>query len=481
MVPASLLQPATLTISLLLAQVETSAKTVSLLMQPLEIIPLNSLATYLRRLVEGKLWLKVLFAMLAGMVAGALLHPATGLVPETVSQGLGEWLALPGNLFLKLVQMIMIPLIFSSIISGIVSNSSEQLQQMGVRLLLYFIATTTLSITLATVLSLIFQPGATMYEKRAFVGPETSPHSTATQEPAFQNIPEAISNLIPENPLASMLSGEMLSIVIFTIIVGIAIIQLSPDTVRPMLQLLHAIQEICMTVVSWAMRLVPYAVFGLIAQLASSIGIEGLAGIAYYIGVVLLGLALLLGCYMVILLVFGQTSPITFMRDIREVQLLAFSTTSSAAVMPLSMKTADEKLGVSSKISDFVIPVGATINMDGTALYQGISALFIAQAYGIELSMSQLILMMITLVAASIGTPAIPGGGVVILATVLQSVGIPAQGLMIIIGVDRILGMFRTAVNVTGDLTACVVFDRWQKREGEPTNQRGGGRLPEAA
>jgi len=185
-------------------------------------------------------------------------------------------------------------------------------------------------------------------------------------------------------------------------------------------------------------------------------------------GEVLMGLFLLLTFYLLLVTFFGGKNPFKFLSHVREVQLLAFSTTSSAAVMPLSMKTADEKLGVSSKISDFIIPIGATINMDGTALYQCISAIFIAQAYGMELSLINILLIMLTIVGASIGTPSIPGGGVVILASILQSAGIPTEGLIIIIGVERILGMFRTAVNVTGDLTACVVFDRWEKVFGKP-------------
>ncbi len=433
----------------------------------IDITPLNDLVVYLRKLIESKLWLKVIVALALGALAGVLLNPAAGIFSEELSQSIGNWLSLPGRLFLRLVQMIMIPLIFTSIISGIVSNSNDQLKKMGLRLLLYFIATTAVSIVIGVVLTVLLKPGLYVYQKKAFALPEASSTDPVSNKPLFENIPESISNLIPDNPLASMVTGEMLSIVVFTVIVGIAITQLSDKTVTPIARFMEAIQEISMTVVSWAMLLVPYAVFGLIAELTSSVGIDGLAGIGYYTLVVLLGLALLLLFYLLLVAVLGRTNPFAFMRKIREVQLLAFSTTSSAAVMPLSMKTADEKLGVSSKVSDFVIPIGATINMDGTAIFQCISALFIAQAYGIELTVINLLLITVTIVAASIGTPAIPGGGVVVLASVLQSAGIPTEGLVIIIGVDRILGMFRTAVNVTGDLTACLIFNRWQVHEEE--------------
>lgn len=209
------------------------------------------------------------------------------------------------------------------------------------------------------------------------------------------------------------------------------------------------------------MLLVPFAVFGLIAALLSRTSVEIFYGLGYYMAVVILGLAILVAFYLVLVLAITKKNPFKFLKAIKEPQLLAFSTASSAAVMPLSMKTADEKLGVSSNISDFIIPVGATINMDGTAVFQCITTLFMAQAYGIELTVINLLLITFTVVAASIGTPAIPGGGVIILASVLQSAGIPIDGLIIIIGIDRILGMFRTAVNVTGDLTACLIFDKF--------------------
>lgn len=426
----------------------------------MEITPLNSLAHSLRKLIEGKLWLKVLIAIAIGAGIGVLLNPDTQLVSMKTSTTIGNWLALPGTIFLKLVQMIMIPLIFTSIVTGILSNSGDQLKRMGPRLLVYFVATTFVSIFIGTLLALVFRPGALVREKGIFeLPPLQEPPSQGNE--IFENIPQAISELIPSNPLAAMISGEMLPIVIFTVIIGLAMTQLSAKTLGLTNKAVETMQKVCMTVVSWAMQLVPYAVFGLVAQLTSSLGADGLLSIGYYMAVVLLGLFVLLVIYLILVGIVGQRSPFTFMKKITSVQLLAFSTTSSAAVMPLTMKTADEELGVSSKVSDLIIPIGATINMDGTALFQCISALFLAQAFGVELSLANIAVMMLTIVAASIGTPAIPGGGVVILASVLQSIGIPAEGLVIIVGVDRILGMFRTAVNVTGDLTACLVFERW--------------------
>lgn len=431
-----------------------------------EIKTLKSLNTYLQKLVEGKLWLKVIIALFLGVGVGILLSPGFGWVSINTSQVLGNWLALPGKLFLKLVQMIMIPLIFASIIRGIASNDEEQLRKMGLGVVVYFIFTTAISITIGTVITLLIKPGALIHEQSVEEHKEAiSAIATYNSSiPTWSDIPNAISELLPDNPLASMVTGEMLSIVIFTIIIGIAITALNKTMLQPILTLLSAVQEICMTVVKWAMKLVPLAVFGLMAQLSLSIGVSSLTGIGLYFAVVLLGLLILLGLYLFLVGVLGKTNPLSFLKNIRDVQLLAFSTTSSAAVMPLSLKTAEDKLKVSPSISNFIIPVGATVNMDGTAIYQCITTLFIAQAYGLEMSLLNIVLVMVTIVAASIGTPAIPGGGVVILASVLQGAGIPTEGIVIIIGVERILGMFRTAINVTGDLTACIVFDKWHNK-----------------
>lgn len=429
----------------------------------LEFRPINNLSIYLDRLIQGRLWLKVIIGLVLGALVGIILNPSSGIISEKNGLWIADWLDLPGQVFMRLIQMVMIPLIFTSIISGIVSNTSENLKSFGLKLLLYFIFTTSVAIIIGILTTIVFKPGNYIYKLGGF------PNSNGNSEPLIEeekvnlidNIPNAISNLIPNNPLETLLTGEMLGIVIFTIIIGIAITQLKDSSARPIIRFSEAIQKICMIVVSWAMRLVPYAVFGLIAALISRIGIEIFYGLGYYMGVVIIGLIFLMLFYLTLILTITKKNPLTFLKAIKEPQLLAFSTASSAAVMPLSMKTADEKLGVSPNVSDFVIPVGATINMDGTALFQCVTTLFMAQAYGMELTMINLVLITVTVVAASIGTPAIPGGGVIILASVLQSSGIPVDGLIVIIGIDRILGMFRTVVNVTGDLTACLIFDKF--------------------
>ncbi len=421
---------------------------------------LNELSVYVRGLVENKLWLQVLIGFALGALLGVFLNPSMGYIQAETSISISHWLNLPGEVFMKMVQMVMIPLIFTSIMSGLVNNASDTLQSFGVRLLLYFLFTTMVAITLGVLAAYILRPGDYISNSGPFSVTAATPAVESAAKPAI-NIPESIANMIPVNPLEAILTGELLSIVIFTIIIGIALTQLDSKTARPVISFMEAIQKICMVVVGWAMRLVPYAVFGLIAAMMASTGTEALLGLGYYMVVVLAGLLALTLFYLLVYALLTRQNPWHFLQHIRDAQLLAFSTASSAAVMPLSMKVADEKLGISSKISDFVIPIGATINMDGTALFQSLTVIFLAQVYGIELALTDVVLLSFTVVAASIGTPAIPGGGVVVLATVLQSSGIPAEGLLVIVGIDRILGMFRTAVNVTGDLVATSIFNRW--------------------
>ena len=433
---------------------------------PLEIIKprsLKYLTRHLQHLIQGRLWLKVLIAMVLGVSAGIILGPSAGLVDPKASSVVGEWLALPGNIFLGLIQMIVVPLIFASVIRGLAaSEDMDQLRKMGLRVVIYFVATTTIAITIGLALALLIQPGNFIDSGSVTAaGDAGTAAGEAAEVPGIEQVPEIIAGILPDNPLGSMVQGEMLQVVLFAIILGIAIVTMTPKQSKPLLELLGSLQEVCMTVVRWAMLLAPVAVFGLLAQITMKVGMEALLGMAVYVSTVLLGLLCLVSVYLFLVFFIGRKTPWEFLKAAREVQLLAFSTSSSAAVMPLSMETAEEKLGVRPSITQFLIPLGATINMDGTALYQGVAAVFLAQVYGVDLSFAGLLLIIITTVGASIGAPSTPGVGIIILSMVLNSVGVPSSGIALIIGVDRILDMSRTAVNVTGDLTACMVMDRW--------------------
>lgn len=426
---------------------------------------LKNLNYHLQELMKGRLWLKIMIGMILGIITGLLLGPSIGILNPKMSYTIGEWLALPGYLFLALLQMIVVPLVFASIIRGIASGEDmDQLKKIGLRTVGFFLVTTAFAILVGLTLALTINPGT--YISNELVQGTMASNATQNDSSGLRAIdmaelPSMITTVVPTNPLGSLATGQMLQVVIFSIIIGVALVSMQPVQSKPLLELLGSLQEVSMTVVRWSMLLAPVAVFGLISKFTLNLGIDALLGMLVYVGTVLLGLLLMLIVYMLIILVVTRKNPLTFLRSIRDVLLLAFSTSSSAAVMPLSIKTAEENIGVRPSVSQFVIPLGATINMNGTALYQSIAAVFLAQIFGVDLSFVDLLLIMVTVVGASIGTPSTPGVGIVILAMILNSVGIPTSGIALIIGVDRILDMSRTAVNVTGDLVTCVIMDKW--------------------
>ena len=418
------------------------------------------LSHHLQALVRDRLWLKVLIGMGLGLIVGVLIGPSTGLVAPETGSSVGNWLAFPGRLFLASIQMIVIPLVVASIVRGLAASENvEQLRALGIRVTLFFAVTTAVAAVIGLTVGNLLDPGK-MVTGLAPVAEEAAPVA-APGALSVSAIPDVLIDLLPGNPLNSMVEGEMLQIVVFSVVLGIALVTMPTAQSRPMLDLLGSLQEICMTVVRWAMVLAPYAVFGLMAQLTSKIGLGAILGLGFYVITVLLGLAVMMIVYLAMLRVIADVRASAFLRDTREVLLLAFSTSSSAAVMPLSIRTAEDKLGVRPSISQFVIPLGATINMNGTALYQSVATVFIAQVYGVDLSIASMALIVAMAVGASIGSPATPGVGIVILSMVLGAVGIPPAGVALIMGVDRILDMSRTAINVTGDLVACRVMEKW--------------------
>lgn len=422
---------------------------------------LKHLSGYLATLVEGRLWLKVLIGMFAGLGVGVLLGPGAGLLTPATGVMVGNWLALPGQLFLVVIQMIVVPLVIASVIRGLAASENlEQLRRLGLVVTAFFVATTAIAAVIGLWVAGLLAPGESLAGTISIAATaETA--STAPAVPGVADLPAALISLLPGNPLSSIVQGEMLQVVLFSMVVGIALVSMPPVQSRPLLDLLDSLQQVCMTVVQWAMRLAPLAVFGLMARLTSQIGFDALLSMAFYVGTVLLALLLMMGIYFLLLFFFARLSPFSFLRATRELLLLAFSTSSSAAVMPLSIKTAEESLGVRPSIAQFVIPLGATINMNGTALYQGVAAMFLAQVYSVEISAAGMLLIVAMAVGAAVGSPGTPGVGIVILAMVLTTVGIPAEGVALLMGVDRILDMSRTAVNVAGDVVAAKLMDRW--------------------
>lgn len=423
---------------------------------------LKDLHTSLLGLIRAHLWMQVLAGMMLGILAGMAIGPSAGWLEPATGRVLGDWLALPGKLFLTLIQMIVIPLVIASIIRGLAASENvEQLRKTGIGVLLYFIATTALAVSIGIAVAWVIEPG--QYIDSASVQSTMGVMPAIPQAEAgieLSALPEKIVGLLPTNPLDAMLTANMLQVVVFSLIFGIALVMMPAKQARPLLDLTGSLLEVCMTIVRWAMWLAPFAVFGLLAQLVAKLGLDAILGMGVYVATVLGGLLLMLAVYMAILLLGARRSPTGFLRSAREVLLLAFSTSSSAAVMPLSIKTAEEKLGVRASIAQFVIPLAATINMNGTALYQGVAALFLAQVFGIDLSLSQLVLIVVVAVGAAIGSPSTPGVGIVILAMVLNSVGIPAAGIALIMGVDRIRS--RNGALPTHSCAGC--FPDWRLR-----------------
>lgn len=419
-------------------------------------------------LIKKKLWAQVILGLLLGLALGIFLGPETGIVEKNVAELITEWLSIPANLFLKIIQMIIIPLIFASIIRGLTSaGNMEQLQKLGLGAALYFVATTAIALSIGILVVTTIMPGNfidSSLVKESF-GIEDLGETIERADLTIHDIPQSLVGLVPSNPLSSFMSGEMLSIIIFAIIIGVAMITLPKQSSKPILDLLESIQKITMKVVSWAMRLAPFAAFGLMAGITSKLGLAALTGLGAYMITVVIGLFAMMGVYILIIKFFAKRPISSTFKMMKNPQLLAFSTSSSAAVMPISIKTAEEELKVKPEVSQFIIPLGATINMDGTALYQIVAVFFLAQLFSVDLGITTILLIALTALAASIGAPSAPGTGIVILSTILIAAGIPPVGVILLLGVDRILDMTRTMVNVTGDLTACLFFDKRIKSE----------------
>lgn len=417
---------------------------------------------HLTKLIQRQLWMQILLALVLGVFFGSWLSPEGGrAVQAETAYSIAEWVKLPGTIFLNMIQMVVIPLVLSSIMLGVGgSGDTSNLKSVGLKIAPYFVLTTTLAVTIGITLALLIQPGN--YVDVDALMANTNTTMPATIAPASDiSIPQRLSALIPTNITRAIYEQSMLQLVIFAILMGLAMASVPRKRVAALRDMVEGVQEISMKVVGWAMLLAPYAVFGLLSEISIKVGLEVLLGMSAYVGTVLLGLFCLYLTYLMIVKLFAQRSVFPFAKAVRPAQLLAFSTSSSAAVMPLSLQIAQDELNVDDSTAKFVVPLGATVNMDGTALYQVIAAVFLAQVFGVDLQIHEILLLAITTVGASIGSPSTPGVGIVILATVLNSIGVPAEGIALILGVDRILDMCRTSVNVTGDLVACTVMQRW--------------------
>ena len=353
-----------------------------------------------------------------------------------------------GKIFIASLQMLVVPLVLVSLICGVSSlEDSSKLGRMGLKTVGLYLLTTAIAVALALFAAYIVGPGVgANFPAAEFAAKEAPP------------LINTIINLVPKNPISAMAEGKMLQIIVFAVLFGFALTQ-AGEKGRAVTEFFQNMNEVIMKMVTIIMAIAPYGVFALIAKLMATLGIESILPLAKYFFLVI-AVLLIHGAltYPLLLKFMAKLDPIKFLKKMRAVQLFAFSTASSGATIPVSMETVTKRLGVKNSIASFTVPLGATINMDGTAIMQGVATVFIAQVYQVDLSFIQYLTIILTAVLASIGTAAVPGVGLITLTMVLTQVGLPVQGIALIIGVDRILDMIRTAVNVTGDATvSCII------------------------
>ena len=391
------------------------------------------------------------------------------------SQGLGDftsaWIAPFGKIFLNLLKLIAVPLVLSSLITGVASLSdTKKLSRIGGKTITIYIATTAVAVTIGLVSVNILQPGDTVPEDMKLKLQETyevaaSGRLEAANDAKNRSFLQPIVDMVPDNVFSSASNNSnMLQVVFVAIIVGIALIQIPKNKGKPVLDFFEGINELVIKLVDNIMLFAPIGVFALIADTITSVAgnnlnniIELLSALGYYMLAVIIGLILqMLITYTTVLKIFSKMDLKTFYKGIAPAQLLAFSTSSSGATLPVTMERCEDELEVSEEVSAFVLPLGATINMDGTALYQAVAAVFIAQTLGMDLTLGAQLTIVFTAVLASIGTAAVPGAGIIMLIIILEAVGVPSAGIALILGVDRILDMMRTVTNVTGDASVAV-------------------------
>ncbi|MCI2963256.1 dicarboxylate/amino acid:cation symporter [Shewanella sp. N2AIL] len=385
------------------------------------------------------LWLQILVGMVLGITVGVVLgEQATVLKPI-------------GTLFVNIIKMLIVPLVFCSLIVGVTSmEDTAKMGRIGFKSFTFYLCTTAIAISIGLAVGYVIQPGAGLDL------PLPSGVSDVAKE--VPSVMQTLINIVPTNPIAALANGQILQVIVFAVALGIALVLIG-DHGKPAIKVFESLAEAMYKLTDMVMKLAPYGVFGLMAWVAGAYGIEMLLPLLKVIVAVYVGCIIhVLGFYSIVLSMFSKLNPLHFFKGISNAMAVAFTTSSSAGTLPASMKCASEYLGVNKKISSFVLPLGTTINMDGTALYQGVTALFVAQAFGIDLTWVDYLTIILTATLASIGTAGVPGAGLVMLTLVLSTVGLPLEGVALIAGIDRILDMARTVVNVSGDLVATTVI-----------------------
>lgn len=401
----------------------------------------------------GRLTLLILVGMLAGLVFGLVLN---GLgVGGTAREAVLGTLQVGGAIFVASLKLLVVPLVFVSIVCGAASlDDVSKLGRVGGKTLALYLATTTIAIAIAVAAAALVRPGAGF----------ALPTDVRYAPPPAPPLSEVLLGIFPTNPVQAMAEGNMLQIIVFAVLFGVAM-TLAGAPGKRLLSFFQDANEVVLRLVLVLMKLAPFGVFCLIAKVFAEQGFGAFAPLLKYFFLVLAVLAVhMLVVYPSLLVSLGRLSPLVFLRGMREPMAVAFGTSSSNATLPVTLRAVEHKLGVHNAIASFTIPLGATINMDGTAIMQGVATCFIAQVYGVDLSTTDYLMVVVTATLASIGTAGVPGVGLVMLAMVLRQVNLPVEGIALIIGVDRLLDMSRTVVNVTGDAAVTCIVARSEGR-----------------
>jgi Na+/H+-dicarboxylate symporter len=407
-----------------------------------------------------KLHTKILIALIAGTLAGIM---ANFLDIGPLRQFLIAIQPL-GDAWIRLITMIVVPLVVASLLVGTASlGDLRKVGRIGGKTILYYMTTTAIAVTIGLGISNLVRPGSSIEDSTRdtlaaqFEGEAANRMILAEEKPSTVQV---LLDMIPRNPVKAAAEMDLLPLIVFTIIFGAAITMVDAERRDAVLVFFHGVNDASMVMIHWVMKLAPYAVFALIGSVVAQFGLDLLRSLLVYSLVVVGGLLLHAGItYGFVLRFLVRLNPVDFMRRIANAPLIAFSTSSSNATLPVTIETAEEEVGVSEEVASFVLPLGATINMDGTALYQAVAVMFIAQIYGIPLGLGEQLIIVLTATLASVGAAGVPSAGIITLIIVLNAVGMADQvqaGIALILGVDRILDMCRTAVNVTGDLTAAT-------------------------
>lgn len=397
----------------------------------------------------------IFIALLTGAVFGILIHyfVPVGFFRDTLL--INGILYVLGNGFIRLMQMLVVPLVFCSLVCGAMAiGDTKTLGTVGVKTIIFYLVTTALAVTLALSVAWVIKPGQGMHE--------TVSDTSAAVETTTIQFADTLLNIIPKNIFSSLADGDMLPVIVFALFIGILLASMG-NRVSTVANFFSQFNDIMMEMTTAVMKAAPVGVFCLIAKTFAGIGFDAFFPMLKYMGSVMLALALqCFVVYQVLLFLFTRLNPLKFIKKFFPVMTFAFSTSTSNATIPLSIDTLYKKMGVSKRISSFTIPLGATINMDGTSIMQGVAVIFIAQAYGVSLSLASLATVVATATVASIGTAGVPSVGLVTLSMVLTSVGLPTEGIALIMGIDRILDMLRTAVNITGDAVCTTIVAKQQ-------------------